>query len=43
VRALARAHGGDATAENLAPTGARVTVTLPVVPPPAQGGTPQGT
>jgi len=35
VRALARAHGGDATAENLAPTGARVTVTLPVVPPPA--------
>jgi signal transduction histidine kinase len=34
VRALARAHGGDATAENLAPTGARVTVTLPVVPPP---------
>ena len=33
VRALARAHGGDATAENLAPTGARVTVTLPVVPP----------
>ncbi len=35
VRVLARAHGGDATAENLAPTGARVTVTLPVVPPPA--------
>lgn len=34
VRALARAHGGDATAENLAPTGARVTVTLPVVPAP---------
>jgi signal transduction histidine kinase len=34
VRALARAHGGEATAENLAPTGARVTVTLPVVPPP---------
>lgn len=35
VRALARAHGGDATAENLAPTGARVTVTLPTVPRPA--------
>lgn len=34
VRALARAHGGDAVAENLAPTGARVTVTLPLVPPP---------
>jgi len=38
VRALARAHGGDATAENLAPTGARVTVTLPVVPPPKPAG-----
>ncbi|HYN47338.1 MAG TPA: HAMP domain-containing sensor histidine kinase, partial [Candidatus Nanopelagicales bacterium] len=36
VRALARAHGGDAVAENLAPTGARVTVTLPVVPPPRE-------
>jgi signal transduction histidine kinase len=44
VRALARAHGGDATAENLAPTGARVTVTLPVIPPPLQaGGAPAGT
>lgn len=32
VRALARAHGGDAVAENLAPSGARVTVTLPAVP-----------
>jgi two-component system sensor histidine kinase BaeS len=32
VRALARAHGGDAVAENLAPSGARVTVTLPGVP-----------
>ena len=31
VRALARAHGGDAVAENLAPSGARVTVTLPEV------------
>jgi signal transduction histidine kinase len=35
VRALARAHGGEALAENLSPTGARVTVTLPVVPLPA--------
>ena len=35
VRALARAHGGDAVAENLAPSGARVTVTLPGVPTPA--------
>jgi len=35
VRALARAHGGDAVAENLAPTGARVTVTLPGAPPAA--------
>ncbi|MES2209985.1 MAG: HAMP domain-containing sensor histidine kinase [Chloroflexota bacterium] len=32
VRALARAHGGDAVAENLAPSGARVTVTLPGMP-----------
>jgi two-component system sensor histidine kinase BaeS len=32
VRALARAHGGDAVAENLAPSGARVTVTLPSLP-----------
>lgn len=32
VRALARSHGGDAVAENLAPTGARVTVTLPGIP-----------
>lgn len=31
VRALAAAHGGTATAENLAPTGARVTVELPSV------------
>lgn len=42
VRALARAHGGDATAENLAPTGARVTVTLPVVPLPAAAVEPTG-
>ena len=33
VRALARAHGGEAVAENLAPTGARITVTLPPLPP----------
>jgi signal transduction histidine kinase len=32
VRSLARAHGGEAVAENLAPTGARVSVTLPAVP-----------
>lgn len=31
VRALALAHGGEARAENLAPTGARVTVSLPAV------------
>ena len=38
VRALAEAHGGSARAENLAPTGARVTVLLPSSPvalPPA--------
>jgi two-component system sensor histidine kinase BaeS len=32
VRVLATAHGGTAVAENLAPTGARVTVTLPATP-----------
>ncbi len=32
VRDLARAHGGDAIAENLAPRGARVSVVLPLVP-----------
>jgi two-component system sensor histidine kinase MprB len=32
VRELARRHGGDAVAENLAPRGARVSVELPVVP-----------
>lgn len=32
VRELVRRHGGDATAENLAPHGARVSVVLPVVP-----------
>ena len=33
VRELARAHGGVAIAENLAPHGARVSVILPVSPP----------
>lgn len=33
VRELATAHGGTAVAENLAPRGARVGVTLPLVPP----------
>jgi two-component system OmpR family sensor kinase len=33
VRELARAHGGEAWAENVAPRGARVTVFLPVSPP----------
>jgi signal transduction histidine kinase len=32
VRELARAHGGEAWAENVAPSGARVTVLLPLVP-----------
>ena len=32
VRELARAHGGEAWAENVAPHGARVTVVMPVVP-----------
>ncbi len=32
VRALAHAHGGEAVAENLAPSGARITVTLPGLP-----------
>ena len=32
VRELARAHGGEAWAENVAPHGARVTVMLPLVP-----------
>lgn len=34
VRELARAHGGWAVAENVAPRGARVSVILPLVPPP---------
>jgi|ERR1035437_73452 signal transduction histidine kinase len=32
VRELARAHGGEAWAENVAPHGARVTVLMPLVP-----------
>jgi signal transduction histidine kinase len=32
VRELARAHGGEAWSENVAPHGARVTVMLPLVP-----------
>ena len=32
VRELARAHGGEAWAENVAPHGARVTVLLPIAP-----------
>ncbi len=32
VRDMARAHGGEAWAENIAPHGARVTVLLPIVP-----------
>jgi signal transduction histidine kinase len=32
VREMARAHGGEAWAENVAPHGARVTVLVPVVP-----------
>jgi signal transduction histidine kinase len=35
VRELARAHGGDAVAENVAPHGARLSVVLPVTPAPA--------
>lgn len=43
VRELARAHGGSAIAENVAPHGARISVILPVVPrlaePPSDEGT----
>jgi len=35
VRELARAHGGTAIAENLVPRGARVSVVLPMQPPPS--------
>lgn len=41
VRELARAHGGEAFAENLAPNGARVSVVLPVTPD--DGGPDQAT
>lgn len=34
VRELARAHGGDAVAENVAPRGARLSVLFPLAPPP---------
>jgi signal transduction histidine kinase len=34
VRELARAHGGEAVAENVAPRGARLSVLLPATPPP---------
>jgi signal transduction histidine kinase len=34
VQELVRAHGGRAVAENVAPRGARVSVILPLVPPP---------
>ena len=37
VRELARAHGGDAIAENVVPRGARLSVILPVTPVPAGG------
>jgi signal transduction histidine kinase len=37
VRELARAHGGEAYAENVAPRGARVSVILPLVPRPRPG------
>ncbi len=40
VRELARAHGGDAVAENVAPRGARLSVLLPTTPPPIEGGPP---
>jgi len=36
VRELARAHGGEAFAENVAPHGARVSVVLPLVPGPGR-------
>lgn len=37
VRELARAHGGDAYAENMAPRGARLSARFPVTPPPPPG------
>jgi signal transduction histidine kinase len=43
VLELARAHGGTAHAENLAPRGARVSVVLPVVPPVMTSAAPEAT
>ncbi len=40
VRDLARAHGGTAHAENVAPHGARVSVVMPVVPSLREPGSP---
>jgi signal transduction histidine kinase len=40
VRELARAHGGEAWAENVAPHGARVTVLLPITPAAPETGVP---
>jgi len=40
VRELARAHGGDAVAENLVPRGARVSLIIPVVPASTTGNGP---
>ncbi|HVA86681.1 MAG TPA: ATP-binding protein [Candidatus Saccharimonadales bacterium] len=40
VRELARAHGGDAIAENVAPHGARLSVILPALPGQAVPGQP---
>lgn len=37
VRELARAHGGEAIAENVAPHGARLSVLLPLTPAPPAG------
>ena len=37
VRELARAHGGEAVAENVAPHGARLSVILPLTPRPPAG------
>ena len=37
VRELARAHGGEAIAENVAPHGARLSVLLPLTPSPPAG------
>lgn len=42
VRELARAHGGEAVAENVAPRGARLSVLLPATPPPLPAPAPGG-